>query len=137
MPRLLGTCGALLAICCAAAAAPAAAQQDRVIGDGQAEYERHCQACHGDSGRGDGQMAKILVIPPADLTVIAEANGGSFPFWQIYAAIDGSQEVSGHETFQMPEYWARFREEETKPGYAAAHLRVLVLTHYLESLQAQ
>ena len=128
---------ALLLACLGLTAGPVAAQQARVIDDGRAEYERHCQACHGDSGRGDGRMAKILVIPPADLTVIAKANDGSFPFWQIYATIDGSQEVSGHETFQMPEYWSRFREEEAKPGYAAAHLRVLVLTHYLESLQAR
>ena len=108
-----------------------------MIAEGAAEYQHHCQACHGEAGRGDGPMAKILVLPPTDLTAIAKAKGGNFPFWRVYRAIDGAQEVSGHETFQMPGYWARFREDEGKPGYAPAHVRILLLTHFVESIQDQ
>ena len=113
----------------------ASAQEAQVIAEGKAEYQRHCQACHGESGAGDGPMAEILVLAPADLTAIAKANGGSFPFWRVYRAVDGSQAVSGHQTFQMPGYWSRFRGDEGKPGYAPAHIRILLLTHYLDSIQ--
>lgn len=33
---------------------------------GKAVYERHCQSCHGPSGRGDGPAAASLKVPPAD-----------------------------------------------------------------------
>ena len=33
---------------------------------GKAVYERHCQDCHGLTGRGDGPAAASLKVPPAD-----------------------------------------------------------------------
>ena len=33
---------------------------------GKTVYERHCQTCHGPSGRGDGPVAATLRIPPAN-----------------------------------------------------------------------
>lgn len=33
---------------------------------GKAVYERHCQTCHGLTGRGDGPRAASLKIPPAN-----------------------------------------------------------------------
>ena len=33
---------------------------------GKAVYERHCQSCHGLTGRGDGPAAATLKIPPAN-----------------------------------------------------------------------
>lgn len=33
---------------------------------GKAVYERHCQSCHGPTGRGDGPAAASLKISPAD-----------------------------------------------------------------------
>ena len=33
---------------------------------GKAVYERHCQNCHGPSGRGDGSDAASLKVPPAN-----------------------------------------------------------------------
>jgi len=44
-------------------AAPAAAEQP----DGQALYVRHCEPCHGVTGRGDGRDAGMLANPPRDL----------------------------------------------------------------------
>lgn len=34
---------------------------------GQAVYEAHCASCHGETGLGDGQAAKTLTPPPAQL----------------------------------------------------------------------
>jgi len=80
-------------------------------------------------------MAEILVLPPTDLTGIAAKHGGDFPFWRIYEVVAGAQSVTGHETFQMPRFWSRFRGDEGKPGYLPARVRILLLTHYLESIQ--
>lgn len=33
---------------------------------GKAVYDRHCQACHGPAGRGDGPDVMSLKIPPAN-----------------------------------------------------------------------
>ena len=33
---------------------------------GKAVYQRHCQHCHGLTGRGDGPAAASLKVPPAD-----------------------------------------------------------------------
>jgi putative copper export protein/mono/diheme cytochrome c family protein len=38
------------------------------IADGSAIYARHCVACHGAGGHGDGPLASTLPVPPADLT---------------------------------------------------------------------
>jgi len=125
------------ALLLAALADPAAAQRARVLADGQEDYEQYCAACHGPNGEGDGSMADILVIPPADLTQIAARNDGEFPFWRIYAIIQGEEEVQGHDTFQMPLAQARFERFEGRPGFLPTHVRLLQLTHFVESLQKQ
>lgn len=119
-------------------ALPASAQEtpnSQVIGAGKDDYDWNCTACHGPAGKGGGSMAKILVKPPTDLTAIAKANGGTFPFWRVYEVIAGNKPVAGHETFQMPDFWRRFRGDETAYGSLPAYVRVLLLTHYVESLQ--
>lgn len=109
--------------------------EEQVISEGKSDYDWHCAACHGDKGKGDGPMAKMLIKPPADLTAIADANGGAFPFWRVYRIIAGKTPVPGHETFQMPDFWSRFRGDEKAWGFLPPHVRILELTHYLESIQ--
>lgn len=121
----------------AAGAGAGLAQKAEVLAEGADDYQAHCAACHGPGGKGDGPMAAILVLPPSDLTAIAKANGGVFPFWRVYEIIQGRAPVKGHETFQMPLMEGRFGRDEGKPGYRPAHIRLLTLTHYLESLQAK
>ncbi len=45
--------------------------------------------------------------------------------------------MPGHDTHQMPEFFARLKSQDLKPGYLPAHVRILELTHYLESLQTK
>lgn len=106
----------------------------RALAEGKTDYIVYCQACHGIDGKG-GSMAAILARTPADLSALSAANGGAFPFWRVFSAVSGDVAVAGHDSFQMPEFWRRFQREEGLPGYAPAALRILALTHYVESLQ--
>jgi mono/diheme cytochrome c family protein len=105
-----------------------------VFNDGKQEFEENCVACHGRDGTGKGELGAKLVKPPKDLTAIAKANGGEFPFWRVFEIVAGDTDVPGHETFQMPLYSQRMRSQEAA-GLPPAHVRVLELTHYLESIQ--
>jgi mono/diheme cytochrome c family protein len=119
----------------AAFVANASESKRAVLGDGRMEFEENCTACHGKDGTGTGELAVKLVKPPKDLTAIAARNGGAFPFWQVFEIIAGETPVAGHDTFQMPQYSKRMRAQEGAPGFLPAHVRVLELTHYLESIQ--
>lgn len=119
----------------ALAAAPAAAQQAKVLNDGKVEFEANCAACHGKSAMGDGKMAELLTARPPDLTRLAQRNGGVFPFWQVYDTIGGDTPARAHALTPMPLWGKRFRAEEEQFYYAPAHVRILLITHYLESIQ--
>lgn len=126
-----------LLVAAAALALPAAAlaQNAEVIEDGRQEYVENCGVCHGRAATGEGPMAMILTVPPADLTGIAARNGGTFPFWEVFRTIQGTHPASGHMFYPMPVWGERFAEDEALRGGLPAHLRILVITHYLESIQ--
>jgi mono/diheme cytochrome c family protein len=130
------TCSLLLLIVFASTplAAAGGRTQAAVFNDGKQEFEENCVACHGRDGTGKGELGVKLVKPPKDLTAIAKANGGEFPFWRVFDIVAGDTDVPGHETFQMPLYSQRMRGQEAA-GLPPAHVRVLELTHYLESIQ--
>lgn len=111
------------------------AARKAVIANGLEEFAESCASCHGADGKGGGSLAAKLVKPPKDLGAIVAANGGSFPFWRIFSIIAGEAAVEGHDTHQMPDFYARLKADDAKPGYLPAHIRVLALTHYVESLQ--
>lgn len=115
----------------------ASAQQMEVIAAGELEYQRNCAVCHGIEGRGDGIMRKYLTVPPANLRQLAKNNGGKFPFWEVYAKIDGRTEVRTHGTREMPIWGDRFSAEagEGKPGLTQVAGRILNLTFYLRHIQ--
>ena len=129
----------IVSLCLAGAAvlgaAPASAQQAKVLEDGKVEFEENCAACHGKSAMGEGPMAELLTARPPDLTRLAQRNGGVFPFWQVYATIGGDTPSRAHQLSPMPLWGKRFRAEEEMFYYAPAHVRILLITHYLESIQ--
>lgn len=111
------------------------AQTKEILELGREEYRWNCEVCHGKEGKGDGTMAAVLTTKPADLTQLAHNNRNQFPFWRVYAVIGGQASVVGHQAFEMPEFWRRFRREEGNSAILPAEMRILVLTHYVESLQ--
>jgi mono/diheme cytochrome c family protein len=102
---------------------------------GREEFQESCAACHGADASGRGELANKLVKPPKDLTMIAENNGGTFPFWRVFDIIAGDTKVEDHDTSQMPLFSERMRGQESAGVLPPAPLRVLALTHYIESIQ--
>jgi mono/diheme cytochrome c family protein len=114
------------------------AQEMEVIAGGELEYQNYCAMCHGTDARGSGIMSKFLTVRPADLTQIASKNGGVFPFWRVYRAIDGYDEIRGHGTREMPIWGDRFRAQAggSDPGSRSqAAGRLLSLVFYLQYVQ--
>ena len=64
--------------------------------DGRAAFADHCAVCHGLNADGNGPMAPVLMVPPPDLTTLAEGNGGVFPTGRVLRRIDGRDEVLAH-----------------------------------------
>jgi len=102
---------------------------------GSEEFQESCTACHGADASGQGELANKLLKPPKDLTRLAEQNGGTFPFWRVFDVIAGDTTVEGHDTSQMPLFSQRMRGQEAAGMFPPAPLRVLAITHYLESIQ--
>jgi len=108
-----------------------------VDGAGRQLFERHCSACHGMDGRGEGPVATALRTPPADLTQMAKRRGGAFPAAEIAAYIDGRAEVRAHGSRDMPVWGERFGEQVGGGSLGEEVVRgnLLVLMQYLQSLQ--
>jgi mono/diheme cytochrome c family protein len=114
-------------------------QEDEIIAGGQLKYQQYCANCQGADGKGDGDVAKLLVIKPADLTQLRKKNQGAFPFWHVYRVIDGREMIKGHGSREMPFWGTVFqREEEAKGGLSQEDRvrgRIWQLVYYLESIQ--
>lgn len=59
-------------------------------------YRTNCATCHGIEATGQGPMAGVLVIKPADLTLLAADNGGVFPLRRVIRRIDGRDPLVSH-----------------------------------------
>ena len=101
-------------------------------------FAQNFAVCHGANARGAGAAAVNLEQVPADLTLIAERNGGLFPSDDVLAKIHG---YGGPGHFgEMPDFADIDRGEnimwETQNGQKIATPRALVaLVRYLEGLQ--
>ena len=82
------------------------------IAAGRAVYEKNCQSCHGDSGKGDGRMGEELNPKPSNLTDAEWKHGSSDG--EIFKVIhDGSpktgmkafgRKLSEHEIWDVVNY---------------------------------
>ncbi len=105
---------------------------------GKATYRVYCSNCHGETARGDGPVAEVLKVPPADLTRISENNRGVFPSADVYATIDGRTEVDAHGSREMPVWGLTFQDrnrDSEQEGAVQEKIRDLVF--YLESIQVE
>ena len=122
----------LIALC----VAPASAQ---VIDEysGEETFMRYCAACHGETGVGDGSVAKGLPITVPDLTRLEERKGDTFPEDVLRKIIDGREVVIVHGTRYMPVWGYEFWVEEGADDAAQERVAIIVdnLIEYLRSIQ--
>ena len=105
---------------------------------GRAAYFRYCAACHGDDGRGNGEVAGSMRPKPSNLTQLAKKNGGIFPSAQVKEIIDGRKRVAAHGSAKMPVWGTVFAAEKSyEQPEAHAQSQIKLITNYLASIQTQ
>ena len=120
------------------ATAPAMAEDDD-DDTGRLEYMYSCSACHGESARGDGPVARYLNVATPSLTTLSQENEGEFPLYKVVQIIDGRSGIGAHGTI-MPVWGARYMPHAlAEGGHFRAEVivrgRILSIAHYLESIQ--
>ncbi len=124
---------ALLALAPVLAALPAPAAEGD---EGKLLYRVHCQACHGETGRGDGPMRDQLEMSIPDLTTLAKQNQGQFPTEKVHWTIDGRHETAAHGTREMPVWGFTFQAAgRDSDQEVEIQGRITALTRYVATLQ--
>lgn len=124
---------ALIAVTCLAACVPQEESHDA-----KADYADYCAGCHGPSGKGDGPLAADLAKKPADLSLLAQRNKGSFPTTKVMAQIWGYTGKKGDGV--MPDF-APLLEGDLVPYDGGDGIktptptRLVALAEYLKALQ--
>jgi mono/diheme cytochrome c family protein len=104
--------------------------------DGEQWFQAYCSPCHGIDGKGHGPAASALKTAPADLTMIAARNGGTFPRAFIAELVaNGRAPVTAHGSTDMP-IWGPNFVALTGGSYRPVNERIDAVVSYVESLQA-
>lgn len=116
----------------------ACTQQQPPQARGAAFYAKYCTSCHGTSAQGDGPVAASFRVPPANLTLISERNGGVFPTEDVMAQINGYE--GRHQFGGMPEFQKDLNgpmvDYMTASGEVIATPQALIdIASYLEDIQ--
>jgi mono/diheme cytochrome c family protein len=101
---------------------------------GKEMFDSYCASCHGKDGKGDGPAASALKQPPADLTTLAQRNGGKYPDDKVNAILRGQAKLMAHGDQEMP-VWGPVFWKMSGGREEVVQLRVSNLNKYLESLQ--
>jgi mono/diheme cytochrome c family protein len=104
---------------------------------GEEIFLNYCSACHGESGRGDGPVARSLVTAVPDLTAIGRRYG-EFPTMRIADTIDGrGPRIDAHGTRTMPVWGYEFWIEEGGDVVAQREMKQVIakLVDYIRSIQ--
>jgi mono/diheme cytochrome c family protein len=107
---------------------------------GAEDYAAYCSACHGATGKGDGEMATELSRKPADLTTLSARNKGDFPTTKVMAQIWGYAGAKGRGV--MPDFGPLLQGDmvpyDGGDGIETpTPIRLVQLAEYLKVLQAK
>ncbi len=102
---------------------------------GPAMFQEYCAVCHGKGGQGNGPAAAALKTPPANLTLLAKKNGGTFPVRHVQDVLKFGIQNPAHGTSDMPVLGPTFRALSTDNDVVT--LRIANITDYLQSLQVR
>lgn len=116
--------------------APAFAEE---VDIGARLYQESCSGCHGATGKGGGELSKLLNIETPALTGLAAANDGVFPMLNVIHIIDGRSGVRGHGG-PMPIFGSLYSASSVTAGSDYGSVvevrgRILSLAMYLEAIQ--
>jgi len=103
---------------------------------GKEMFKSYCAVCHGTDAKGNGPAASALKIPPTDLTILAQKNGGKYPAAHVAALIRGQASVPSHGTQDMP-IWGPLFSSISQGHESQVQQRTANLVGYIESLQAK
>jgi mono/diheme cytochrome c family protein len=126
--------------------APASAQKPPVVKhvpitptsatSGKEMFVNYCAVCHGKDGKGNGPAAPALKTPPADLTTLAQKNGGKYPSIHVAAVIHGQAQTPAHGSEDMP-VWGPLFSSISRGNGGEVQQRIANLVQYIETLQAK
>jgi mono/diheme cytochrome c family protein len=99
--------------------------------EGRRLYVSYCQLCHGTNGKGDGPLAKVMKISPADLTTTVRSRSDTI-LTKIITG-EGRQTITGRDRHNllsdaMPEWKDVFNESQITA--LIAYLRFLSRTKH-------
>ncbi len=99
--------------------------------EGRRLYVSYCQLCHGTGGKGDGPLAKVMKISPADLTTTVRSRSDTI-LTKIITG-EGRQTITGRDRHNllsdaMPEWKDVFNEAQITA--LIAYLRFLSRTKH-------
>lgn len=116
--------------------------EDSALVLGKTAYGAYCAICHGDDGKGGGQVGEMFEVKPPNLTTLSKNAGGRFPFADVYNVIILGMEAPGHGTSEMPIWGEYFMSDALQDRGVSktdalfiASGRALSLVYYLESIQ--
>ena len=114
--------------------APQRSEGVRRLMDGEEIFGAYCATCHGLDGKGHGPTSPALATPPADLTLIALRNGGTFPHDRVVNFVtNGDPARPAHGSKDMPVWGPNL---PLAPGAdRPLSQRIEDVVWYLESLQ--
>ena len=110
------------------------AGQTSALPSGSGLYVNYCGSCHGPQAKGDGPMASVLRVKPADLTTIATRSGGKFPSEAVFRSIDGRNPAMGHGG-SMPVWGDTFLRSQGGASPDVVRARIDALVRYIETIQ--
>jgi mono/diheme cytochrome c family protein len=104
---------------------------------GDSIFRLYCASCHGTEGRGDGKIADLLRVRPADLTLLAAHNNDKFDADQVFKIIDGRKFVKGHGGSDMPIWGDAFKNSQRGYDEESVKQRIDSLVEFLGSIQVK
>lgn len=102
--------------------------------NGKAMFDAYCATCHGLDGKGEGPARTALKGTPADLTLLAQKNGGKFPAAHIASKLREVDEAV-HGSKEMPIWGPLLSSVSTSD--AEIQMRISNLVHYIGTLQVK
>ena len=114
------------------------------IAAGKEFFHQNCSICHGVDAKGYNSKGSGLVydpqsgdesrrVPPGDLTLLSEHNGGKFPADRVRDSVYSKGLIPAHGTPEMPAWGHALDSLKSNPKQLEQRLRDL--TAYIESIQ--